>query len=103
VAGIGDPNKGLTPEELGQAVLQPLLKQAKQSVENRLKSLVKEELEAKLDEKKEELKAKVKEKEGELKNKLEQEEARLDEKKDKLKAKLGGEAEEKLKNLFKRD
>lgn len=81
LTNIGDKTTGLTPEELGIAILKPLIKQAKQAVEDRIKGLAKEELEAKLKEKKEELKAKAKEKEEELK-------AKVDDKKDELKEKL---------------
>ncbi len=117
--GLGDKNNGLTPEELGKAILKPVLKQIKDQMEDRLKNITKEKLEEKLKEKKEEIKAKVDEKKqaligdldqkreelgdkahdkkDELKEKLEKEKAALDEKKDELNDKV----DEKLKNLFK--
>ncbi|WP_086932237.1 hypothetical protein [Agarilytica rhodophyticola] len=96
LSNIGDKTTGLTPEELGVAILKPLIKQAKKAVEERIKGLAKEELEAKLKEKEKELKAKAEAKKEELK-------AKVDDKKDKLKEKLEGnqdklkEQEDKLK------
>ncbi len=114
LADVGDKNTGLTPAELGQAVLRPLVKAARKSVEQRLKDLSKEELEAKLEAKKEEivaearakeaaLKAKADAQEEELEQKLKQEKERLDKKKAALKEKFGEDAEEQLKNLLERD
>jgi len=107
LANIGDRATGLTPEELGAAILKPLLKQAKTAVEEKVKGITKEKLKEKLDEKKEELKAKAKEKEEELKAKADEkkkellekhdiDEEQLQEKEDEIKAK----AKDKLKGLF---
>ncbi len=105
LSNIGDKNVGLTPEEMGQAILKPLVAKAKRAVEKRIKEIGKEELKAKLDEKKEELEAKVDEKKDELKEKLKEETSEIsdqisDEDKEKLKEKLK-EKEDKLKKLFK--
>ncbi len=110
LANLGDSQNGLTPKQLGEAILRPLLKQAQRSAEDRLKTISKEKLEAKLKEKKAELEAKVEEKKDELKQKAKakedalkeeysDEKAELDDKKDELKEKLKKE-EDKLKSLF---
>lgn len=85
LADIGSASKGLTPEQLGVAILKPLVKQAKRAAEKRLKDAAKEKLDAKLDEKKQEL------------------EEKLDKEKDKLKGKLGDKAGDTFKNLLNRD
>ncbi|MFL0799310.1 MAG: AsmA family protein [Agarilytica sp.] len=117
--GLGDKDNGLTPEELGKAILKPVLKQIKDQMEDKLKDITKEKLKAKLEEKKEEIKAKVDEKKQEfkddlekkketlddkadvkkeeLKEKLEKEKAALDEKKEEFNDKV----DDKLKSLFK--
>ncbi len=118
LSGLGDKNSGLTPEELGKAILKPVLKQIKKQMEDRLKDITKEKLEEKLNEKKEEIKAKVDEKKQALKDDLEQKKEALDSKadikKDELKEKLekekdaldekkdelGDKVDEKLKKLF---
>ncbi len=101
---IGDPNIGLTPQEMGVAILKPLMKKAKEAAEDRVKGIAKEELEAKLKEKKAELKAKAKEKEAELKTKadekLQGKEAELKEKVDKSLDEKDKEKLKKLKELF---
>lgn len=55
LTNIGDRNTGLTPEQLTQAILDPILAQAKSSVSKNLEQLAKDEaasaLEQKLDEK----------------------------------------------------
>lgn len=72
LANIGDKKKGLTPQELGEAVVAPILKQVKAAVSKELIKLAKD---------------KAKEK---AKEKLE----------DALKDKLGGDTVDKLKSLF---
>lgn len=71
---LGSKTNGLTPQELGYAIVQPLVQKAKRQVEERAKQLAKEELEAKVNEKKDELKAKadaeLEDKEAEAKSKL---------------------------------
>lgn len=69
---IGDKTTGLTPEQLGQAVVAPLLEQVKAAVTKELTKLAKEKAEEKLKEKLQE----------------------------KLTDKIGGEAVNKLKSLF---
>lgn len=89
---IGDKNTGLTPEELGQAILIPVLKQIKDQVAERLKSISKEKLKEKLKEKEAEIKAKIEEKKAEVKNKAdakkEEIEAKLEDKKSELDDKM---------------
>ncbi len=126
---IGDKNTGLTPEQLGHAILKPVLKHIKDHVEARLKSISKEKLKEKLKEKQAELEAKVDEKKAELESKVDEEKADLEaklaekkedlaktldenkdgleekkeelkEKEDELKEKLDDEVKDKLKNLF---
>ncbi len=110
LANLGDSQNGLTPEQLGKAILKPLLKQAQQTAEQRLKSVTKEKLEAKLKEKEAELKAKAedkkdeleqkaKDKKAELKEQLSEEKAEADAKKEALKEKLKKE-EDKLKGFL---
>lgn len=48
---IGDKKKGLTPQELGQAVIEPLLKQVKAAVTQELTEIAKDKAEEKLKEK----------------------------------------------------
>lgn len=69
---IGDKTKGLTPQELGQAVVAPLLQQVKTAVTAEITELAKDKAEEKLKEKLQE----------------------------KLTDKIGGEAVDKLKGLF---
>ncbi|GAA6152923.1 AsmA family protein [Pseudoteredinibacter isoporae] len=69
---IGDKTTGLTPEQLGQAVVAPLLEQVKAAVTKELTELAKDKAEEK------------------LKEKL----------KEKLSDKIGGEAVDKLKSIF---
>ncbi len=101
LSGLGDKNNGLTPEELGKAILKPVLKQIKDQMEDRLKGIAKEKLEEKLKEKKEELKAKVDEKKQELKDDLDQKKEELEDKADVKKDELKEKLDNKLKNLFK--
>ena len=92
-SNIGTKSKGLTPTELGLAIIKPFMERAKDSAEDKLKSVLKNnvtdkakaQLNAKVDEKKAEVNAKVDEKKAEVK--------------EKLKEKLGDDAEEKLKSL----
>lgn len=131
LSNLGSADNGLTPEELGEAILRPLLKKTQEAVEERIKGLAageleaklrqkKEELEAKLEEKKEELKQDVEEKKEELKEDVDQKKEELkedfkskkeklkedlDKKEDELKKKkkeLKEDAEEKLKNFLNR-
>lgn len=51
VANIGSADAGLTPEQLAQAMIQPVLKAAEASVKRDLETLAKEKLEAKAKEK----------------------------------------------------
>ncbi|MFL0809332.1 MAG: AsmA family protein [Agarilytica sp.] len=117
---LGSPESGLTPEELGKAILEPLLKRAQKSVEKRILDLAagdldeklkekKEELEQELEEKKDSLKQDVGDKKEELKEDLEEKRKSLkekaDEQEDKLKDKrdeLKQDAKDKLNNLFNR-
>ena len=95
---LGSKENGLTPEEMGVAILKPVLKQAEDAVKDKLEGLTREKLEEEL----EKQKAKVEEKVEELKDDAE---SKL---KDKLKDELGEdtdlkELEEKaksIKNLF---
>lgn len=94
LSSLGERDTGLTPDELGKAILKPLLKQVKKSAEKRLKELLAADFKEAIDKKKEELKQKAKDKEDELKASAEE----------KLKEKLGDDSDEKvekLKSLFK--
>lgn len=72
-SGLGSKSNGLTPQELGVAIITPFIERAKDSAEDKLKAILKEKVtdkakakvDAKLDEKKEEAKEKLKEKFGE--------------------------------------
>lgn len=75
---IGSPAKGLTAEQLGSEIVEPLIKKAKKRVKDEVKDIAKE---------------KLKEKYG---DKVDAEKAKLEEK---LKDKLGDDAEAKLKGL----
>ena len=92
LSDLGDPNVGLTPTELGVALLKPLVERAKKEAEGKAKELLEGELKAKLDAKKEELKAKVDAEKAALEAKADEEkealEAKADEEKDALKDKL---------------
>lgn len=57
-------DKGIPPEQLAQAVMQPLIKQVSQAVEDYLKQIVKDKAKQKLQEKEQELKSKVDDKYG---------------------------------------
>lgn len=81
---IGSKNKGLTPVELGQAILKPFLDKAQNAAESKVKEVVKNEITDKA-------KAKAEEE-------LKKQEEKL---KDKISEKLGDDAESKLKSLFK--
>jgi hypothetical protein len=89
---LGDKATGLTPKELGKAILEPLIRQAKIAAETRIKWLAKEELAAKLKAKTDEFKTKAKDKEAELKSQAEEKETELrdsfDSKKDEFKNKF---------------
>lgn len=78
---LGDPNVGLTPAELGAAILKPLVERARKQAEKKAKELLEAELKGKLDAKKAELKEK-------LDAEKEAIESKSDEKKDELKGKL---------------
>ena len=80
--GLGSKTNGLTPKELGFAIMEPFVKRAKNSVETKLKAIVKEKV---TDKAKAKIDAKVDEKKAEAK--------------EKLKEKLGEDAEKKLKDL----
>lgn len=58
-------DKGVPPDQLAQAVMQPLIKQVSKAVENYLKGLVEDKAKEKLKEKEDELKAKMDDKYGE--------------------------------------
>ncbi|VUD47884.1 hypothetical protein TDB9533_01119 [Thalassocella blandensis] len=92
LSNIGDPNVGLTPEQLSAAILKPLMKKAKDAAEDKLKNMAREELEAKLDAKKEELKQKADEEKAKAESKLKAKE-------DEMKDKLNEEDKEKLNKL----
>jgi hypothetical protein len=51
LSNIGKKENGLSPEQLGPAILQPLLKQTKQAVKKELEALARKEAENKLNEK----------------------------------------------------
>lgn len=51
LSNLGSREKGLTPEQLAEAAIEPLLKQARRSVEKELKELAQDEVEDKLKEK----------------------------------------------------
>lgn len=51
LTNLGSKDKGLTPEELANAVVKPLLAQAKKAAQKRIESLAKEKAEEKLNEK----------------------------------------------------
>ena len=51
LSNIGKQENGLSPEQLGPAILEPLLKQAKQAVKKELEALTREKAENKLNEK----------------------------------------------------
>lgn len=55
---------GVPPEQMAQAVMQPLIKQVSKSVENHLKKIIEDKAKQKLKEKEDELKAKVDDKYG---------------------------------------
>lgn len=101
IANIGDKQTGLTPEELGDAILEPVLKQAKKQAEARLKSLAQESLKDEA----EKLKQKAKQKKKELTQSLENGKSKLENKLEKEKQRLKQKYDEsdlkdKLKNLF---
>ncbi|GAB3106711.1 hypothetical protein G8770_07620 [Aestuariicella hydrocarbonica] len=50
LTNIGSPEKGLTPEEMAEAILTPILAQAKKAAEKELKALARKEAESKLKE-----------------------------------------------------
>lgn len=81
---IGSKDKGLTPAELGQAILKPFLDKAQNAAESKVKEIVKSEITDKAKEKAEE--------------ELKKQEEKL---KDAISEKLGDDAESKLKSLFK--
>lgn len=83
-SNIGSKSKGLTPAELGQAILKPFLDKAQSAAESKVKEVVKSEITDKA-------KAKAEEE-------LKKQEEKL---KDKVSEKLGEDAESKLKSLFK--
>lgn len=56
---------GVPPEQLAQAIIQPLIKQVSKAVENYLKQMVEDAAKEKLTEKEQELKSKIDEKYGE--------------------------------------
>lgn len=93
---IGDPAKGLTPKQLGIAIIKPLMERAKDAAEDEIKNLTKEKLEAELEEKKAELKEKAKKEQEKAEEKLKGKE---DELKSKLDEKVSEEDKEKLKKL----
>ncbi len=86
---LGDPNVGLTPTELGVAVIKPLIERARKQAEKKAKELLEAELKDKLDAKKAELKEKADAEKEAL-------ESKADEKKEELKGKL----DSKLKGLL---
>jgi len=51
LSNLGSKEKGLTPEQLANAVIKPLIAQAKKAAKNRLEDLAKEKLNEKLTEK----------------------------------------------------
>ena len=81
---IGSKAQGLTPEELGRAILKPFLDKAQKSVEKKIQDVVKSEMTDKVKAKADE---ELKKQEDKLKGKLTE--------------KLGDDAESKLKSLFK--
>ena len=109
LADIGKKENGLTPQELGVAIVKPLLKKAEDAVKDKIEGLAKEELEAKLKEKKQELENRLDEKKDELESKVDNKknevkddvENKKDDLERKVKDKVGEEAGEKLKSLFK--
>lgn len=81
-SNLGTVSKGLTPKELGVAIVTPFIERAKDAAESRIKEIVKEKV---TDKAKAKIDAKVDEKKAEAK--------------DKLKEKLGEDAEQKIKDL----
>ena len=100
---IGKQEGGLSPEELGIAVLEPLMKNAQKTIEQELKKISEEELKKLVKEKEAEIKAKIDETENQLKEKVQAEEEKLKKEEEKLKSKvkdaLGEDAEEKVEAL----
>ncbi len=89
-ADIGDPNTGLSPEQLGNVIVDTLLKRAKNALEVELRTLAKSEVDARLQEEKAKLQGKIDEK-------LSTEEEKL---KQAVEKNLSKENAEKLKALF---
>lgn len=107
VSNIGDPNVGLTPEQFGIEILKPLVKAAQDAVEDKVRDLGIEELQAKLLAKKEELKGKVDAEKERVKQQIEDEKQRLEEQENKLteekeevKDEASKKVEDKLKGLL---
>ena len=82
---IGEKEGGLKPDELGMAILEPLMKQAEKAVKAKLKNITKEQLEAKLNEAKERVEKEVEEFKAEKEKELEEAKDKLEAKAEQLK------------------
>lgn len=101
LSGLGTRENGLTPKELGRAILKPLLRQVEKEVAAQLKTASKE----KFDQVKEKLKESAASQKEKLRSKLNDGKSALGEKKDQLEDKLkeqldSKDIEESLRKLF---